>query len=60
MAPETRSFAQLLRGPRRGGMTYQRDMNDLATLVREDDEHEQQPVGGGRVEQKWAAAICWT
>jgi len=33
-------------------MTRHRDMNDLATLVRKDDEHEQQPVGGSRDDEE--------
>ena len=45
-------FAQLLRGPGRGGMTRHGDMNDPATLVREDDEHEQQPVRGRRDDEE--------
>jgi hypothetical protein len=38
----------LLRRPRGGGVVGDRHVDDAAALMREDDEHEQEPAGRGR------------
>jgi hypothetical protein len=40
-------FAELLGGPRRGRMGGDRHVHDTATLVRQDDQHEEESICGG-------------
>jgi hypothetical protein len=40
-------FAELLGGPGRSRMRGDRDVHDVATPMRQDDEHEQQSIGDG-------------
>jgi hypothetical protein len=44
--------AELFRGPGGGWMGRHAEMNDSATLVREDDEHEQESARGRRDDEK--------
>jgi hypothetical protein len=52
-------LAELLGGPRRRGMGGDRHVHDTATLVRHDDQHEEEAIGGGVGTTKKSAAVIW-
>ena len=49
---------ELLRGPAGGRLFRDRDLYDPSPLVREDDEHEQQPVRHGRHDEVGRHDLC--
>jgi len=45
-------LAKLLGGPRRRGMGGDRQVHDAATLMRQNDQHEEESTGGGRHDEE--------